>query len=65
MKLRRAQMMILVSQLLLAGLAYGQAYKTENAGAPPAQLSQPLQAALDAQGTRVQDGQGLHCSRYG
>jgi hypothetical protein len=59
MKLHRAQVMILAFQLMLAGLAFGQTYKVENAGAPPAaQLSKPLQDALDSQGTRVENGQG-------
>ena len=59
MKLHRAQVMILASQLLLAGMAFGQTYKVENAGAPPAaQLPKPLQDALESQGTRVVNDQG-------
>jgi hypothetical protein len=59
MKLHRAHVMILASQLLLAGMAFGQTYKVENAGAPPAaQLSKPLQDALESQGTRVVNDQG-------
>jgi hypothetical protein len=59
MKLRRVQVLIVASQLVLASIAFGQTYKVESAGAPPAaQLSQPLQAALQSQGTRVVDGQG-------
>jgi len=59
MKLHRAQVMILASQLVLAGTAFGQTYKVENAAAPPAaQLSQPLQDALESQGTRVVNDQG-------
>jgi hypothetical protein len=59
MKLHRAQALILASQLVLAGMAFGQTYKVENAGAPPAgQLSQPLQDAVEAQGTRVVNDQG-------
>jgi len=58
MKLHRAHVMILASQLLLASLAFGQSYKTENAGAPPAQLPKPLQDSLEAQGTRVASDQG-------
>jgi hypothetical protein len=58
MKLHRAQVMILASQLVLASMAYGQTYKVENAGAPPADLSKPLQDALESQGTRVVDAQG-------
>jgi hypothetical protein len=59
MKLHRAQVMILASQLMLAGMAFGQTYKVENAGAPPAaDLSKPLQDALESQGTRVANAQG-------
>jgi hypothetical protein len=59
MKLHRAQVMILASQLVLAGMAFGQTYKVESAGAPPAAgLSKPLQDALEAQGTRVTNDQG-------
>jgi hypothetical protein len=58
MKLHRAQVMILAWQLLLASMAFGQTYKVENAGAPPAQLSKPLQDALESQGTRVVNDQG-------
>jgi len=59
MKLHRAQVMILAAQLALAGMAFGQTYKVENAGAPPAAgLSQPLQDALESQGTRVVNDQG-------
>jgi hypothetical protein len=59
MKLRRAQVMILASQLVLAGMAFGQTYKVENAGAPPAaDLSKPLQDALESQGARVVNAQG-------
>jgi hypothetical protein len=51
--------MVLASQLMLAGMAFGQTYKVESAGAPPvADLPKPLQNALDSQGTRVVDGQG-------
>jgi hypothetical protein len=59
MKLHRAQVMILASQLMLAGMAFGQTYKVENAGAPPAaDLPKPLQDALESQGTRVVNAQG-------
>jgi len=59
MKLHRAHVLILASQLVLAGMAFGQAYKVESAGAPPAdQLSKPLQDALQSQGTRVLNDQG-------
>ena len=59
MKLHRAHVLILASQLVLAGTAFGQTYKVENAAAPPAgQLSQPLQDALESQGTRVVSDQG-------
>jgi len=58
MKLRRAQVMILASQILLAGMAFGQTYKVESAGAPPAELSKPLQDTLESQGARVVNGQG-------
>ena len=58
MKLHRAQVMILASQLLVAGMAFGQTYKVESAGAPPAQLSKSLQDALESQGTRVLNDQG-------
>lgn len=59
MKLHRVQMMILASQLVLAGTAFGQSYKVESTGAPPAdQLSKPLQDALDSQGARVVNDQG-------
>ena len=51
--------MILASQLMLAGMAFGQTYKVENSGAPPApDLSKPLQDALESQGTRVVNAQG-------
>ena len=59
MKLHRAHVILLASQLLLAGMAFGQSYKVENAGAPPAaQLSKTLQDALDSQGARVVSDQG-------
>jgi len=59
MKLYRAQVLILASQLALASMAFGQTYKVETAGAPPlADLSKPLQDALDSQGTRVANDQG-------
>ena len=58
MKLHRAQVMILASQLLVAGMVFGQTYKVESAGAPPAQLSKSLQDALESQGTRVVNDQG-------
>jgi len=59
MKLNRAQVLILASQLVLAGMAFGQTYKVENAGAPPAaDLSKPLGDALESQGTRVLNDQG-------
>jgi hypothetical protein len=59
MKLHRAHVMILASQLALAGMVFGQTYKVESAGAPPASdLSKPLQDALESQGTRVVNGQG-------
>ncbi len=59
MKLHRAQVLILASQLVLASVAFGQTYKVENAGAPPvADLSKPLQDALESQGTRVVNDQG-------
>jgi hypothetical protein len=59
MKLHRAQVMVLASQLALAGMAFGQTYKVENAGAPPAaDLPKPLQDALESQGTRVVNAQG-------
>jgi hypothetical protein len=58
MKLHRAQVMILASQLVLTGMLFGQTYKVENAGAPSADLPKPLQDALESQGTRVVDAQG-------
>ena len=59
MKLCRAQMLILASQLVVASLAFGQTYKVESAGAPPAaDISKPLQDALESQGTRVTSDQG-------
>ena len=59
MKLHRAQVLILASQLVLAGMAFGQTYKVENAGAPPAaDLPKPVQDALESQGARVLNGQG-------
>jgi len=59
MKLHRAQVLILASQLVLAGMAFGQTYKVENAGAPPvADLPKPLQDAMESQGTRVVNDQG-------
>ena len=59
MKLHRIQVMIIAWQLVLAGMAFGQTYKLENAGAPPAaQLSKPLQDALESQGVRVVNDQG-------
>ena len=59
MRLHRAQMVFLAAQLLLASLAFGQSYKAENAGAPAAgQIPQPLQNALESQGTKVVNGQG-------
>ena len=59
MKLRRAHVMILASQLLLAGMAFGQTYKVESAGTPPAaDLPKPAQDALESQGARVLNAQG-------
>jgi hypothetical protein len=59
MKLYRAQVWILASQLVLASMAFGQAYKIESAGPPPvADLPKPLQDALESQGTRVVNDQG-------
>jgi hypothetical protein len=59
MKLCRAQILILTSQLVFASLAFGQTYKVESAGAPPAaDLSKPLQEALESQGARVVNDQG-------
>ena len=59
MKLHRGQVLILASQLVLASMAFGQTYKVESAGAPPvADLSKPLQDALESQGTRVVNDQG-------
>ncbi len=59
MKLHRTQVMILASQLVLAGMAFGQTYKVESVGAPPAaDLPKPLQDALESQGARVVSGQG-------
>ena len=59
MKLYRTQILILASQLVLASLAFGQTYKVESAGGPPAaDLSKPLQEALESQGTRVTNDQG-------
>jgi hypothetical protein len=59
MKLYRAQVMILASQLVLAGMAFGQTYKVENAGAPPAaDLPKASQVALESQGARVVNDQG-------
>ena len=51
--------MIVASQLLLAGLAFGQTYKAEAGGAPPAaDLPKPLQDALQPQASRVINDQG-------
>jgi len=59
MKLRRAQIILLAIQLPLACMAFGQTYKVENAGAPPAgQMPQPLQNVLESQGARVVNDQG-------
>ena len=59
MKLHCTQVLILTSQLVLAGMAFGQTYKVESAGAPPtADLSKPLQDALESPGTRVVNDQG-------
>ena len=59
MKLRLAHVSILATQLVLAGMAFGQTYKVENAGPPPAaQLPKPLQDALESQGTRVVNDPG-------
>jgi len=59
MKLHRAQVIIFASQLVLAGMAFGQSYKVESAGAPPAaDLPKPLGDAVDSQGARVLNGQG-------
>ena len=59
MKLHRAKVLILASQLVLASMAFGQTYKVESAGAPSASgLSKPLQDALESQGTRVVNDQG-------
>jgi len=59
MRLQRAHVILLAAQLLLAGLAFGQSYKVENAGAPAGgQLPPALQNALDSQGAKVENDQG-------
>jgi len=59
MKPYRAQILIFASQLVLASMAFGQTYKVESAGAPPAaELPKPLQDALESQGIRVTSDQG-------
>ncbi len=59
MRVHRAHVIFLAAQFLLAGLAFGQTYKVENAGAPAAgQIAQPLQNALESQGVKVQSDQG-------
>ena len=59
MKLYRAQILIFASQLVFASLAFGQTYKVESAGAPPAaDLPKPLQDAVESQGARVVNDQG-------
>ncbi len=58
MKLHRVHVMILASQLVLAGMAFGQTYKVDNAGAPAADLPKPLQDALAPQGAKVVNDQG-------
>jgi len=59
MRVHRAHVILLAAQFLLAGLAFGQTYKVQNAGAPAAgQIPQPLQSALESQGVKVQNDQG-------
>jgi hypothetical protein len=59
MRLHRAHVILLAAQFLLAGLAFGQSYKVENAAAPAAgQIPQPLQSALESQGAKVVSDQG-------
>jgi len=59
MKLHHARVMVLASLFLFAGIAFGQTYKAEGAGAPPAaQLPKPLQDAVESQGTKVSNDQG-------
>jgi len=59
MRVHRAHVILLAAQFLLAGLAFGQTYKVQNAGAPAAgQIPQPLQNALESQGVKVQSDQG-------
>jgi hypothetical protein len=59
MKLHRALLLILASQLVLSGMARGQTYKVDNAGTPPvADLPKPVQGLLESQGTRVLNDHG-------
>lgn len=59
MKLHRALTYLVAAQLLWIGIALGQDYKAESAGAPAsADLPKPLRDVLDPQGTRVVNDQG-------
>jgi len=59
MRVHRVPVILLAAQFLLAGLAFAQTYKVENAGVPAAgQIPQPLQNALDSQGAKVESDQG-------
>jgi len=59
MRVHRVPVILLAAQFLLAGLAFAQTYKVENAAAPAAgQIPQPLQNALDSQGAKVESDQG-------
>jgi hypothetical protein len=44
--------------LLLAGMAFGQSYKVEPAGAPPADLPQGLKDLLQSTGVKFEDSSG-------
>lgn len=49
----------IASFLLAAGLAWGQAYRTQPGGAPPPELAEPVREALVGEGVRVVESRGF------
>jgi len=58
MKLHRTLTYLVAAQILWLGVAFGQNYKAESAGAPPTDVPKEIQDMLDLQGTRVVNDQG-------
>jgi hypothetical protein len=58
MRLHRTFAYFVAGQLLWIGVAFGQSYKAESAGAPPPDVPKEIQEMLDPQGARVVSDQG-------